>query len=166
MDVAARGRRESSFPGPEHRRFRSREAIAADAAPGSLVEAAVDDISVDVVRPPVVGIRPQTGVVTSGIVSVAPNPFRQETAVVYRTQSRAPMQLDLFDVAGRRVRTLVQGPMPAGEHRVILDREDGRPLTSGVYFLRLRASEVPRPRFRNAKGSFWNSGWRTFAVRR
>ena len=48
-------------------------------------------------------------------------------------------KLELFDLTGRRVRTLAAGTMTAGEHRVSWDRRDDRgvPVESGVYFARL-----------------------------
>lgn len=51
------------------------------------------------------------------------------------------MSLKLYDLSGRLVRTLVDGPAVAGPHRVSLGAEDGggARLASGVYFLRLEA---------------------------
>src|SRR5262249_16708877 len=50
-------------------------------------------------------------------------------------------RLLIFAVAGPRVRGLVDGPMPAGEHRLTWDgtNDRGRPLGSGAYFFRLEA---------------------------
>ena len=47
----------------------------------------------------------------------------------------------VFDVAGRRVRSLVDGPLPAGRHEVAWDGRDqaGRAVASGTYFSRLCA---------------------------
>jgi flagellar hook assembly protein FlgD len=44
----------------------------------------------------------------------------------------------LFDVTGRRVRTLIDGGLPAGAHRLIWDGRNstGESVASGVYFLR------------------------------
>jgi flagellar hook assembly protein FlgD len=52
-------------------------------------------------------------------------------------------RLAVYDVAGRHVRTLVDAPRPAGTHTVIWDGRDeaGRRVTSGVYFVRLRAGQ-------------------------
>ena len=47
----------------------------------------------------------------------------------------------VYDVSGRAVRTLVNGPQTAGMHEVIWDgtRDDGRVLPSGIYWCRLSA---------------------------
>ena len=52
------------------------------------------------------------------------------------------VELALFDLTGRLVRSLLAAEMTAGEHRAVWDgRSDaGRPVGSGVYFARLRAS--------------------------
>jgi flagellar hook assembly protein FlgD len=49
--------------------------------------------------------------------------------------------LTVYDVLGRRVRTLVKAALPAGTHRVAWSGRDeaGRPVAPGVYFLRLEA---------------------------
>jgi len=54
------------------------------------------------------------------------------------------VSLKLYDVLGREVLSLVDGPESAGYHQVTLDVSD---LTSGVYFYRLKAgrfTEVKR----------------------
>jgi hypothetical protein len=58
------------------------------------------------------------------------------------TQGHA--DLDVFDVAGQRVRRLVSGWFPAGPQTSLWDRRDaqGAELRSGVYFLRLRAPDA------------------------
>jgi hypothetical protein len=51
------------------------------------------------------------------------------------------MSLKLYDLQGRLVKTLVEGPAVAGPQRVSVRAEDGDgvDLASGVYFLRLEA---------------------------
>lgn len=69
-----------------------------------------------------------------------PNPFNPLTSLAFTVPNGASdVSLTLHDVSGRRVRTLVDGAMPAGPARVAWDGRDdlGRMLTSGVYFARL-----------------------------
>ena len=49
------------------------------------------------------------------------------------------MALELYDLGGRLVRTLVRAAQPAGQYQVTWDGRDdhGRRLASGVYFVRL-----------------------------
>ncbi len=57
------------------------------------------------------------------------------------------MRVDLavYGIDGRRVRVLVQGELPAGEHRLTWNGRDdaGRPVASGVYLIRLAAPGEP-----------------------
>jgi flagellar hook assembly protein FlgD len=53
------------------------------------------------------------------------------------------VQLDVYDVAGRHVRTLVRRTVTVGEHRVTWNGRDdaGRAVASGVYLVRLRGDD-------------------------
>jgi hypothetical protein len=66
----------------------------------------------------------------------SPNPFRTTSTISYDLPASGRVRLFLYDVAGRRVRTLVDDLRPAGRHMVTL-RAEG--LASGVYFYRLEA---------------------------
>lgn len=70
-----------------------------------------------------------------------PNPFNPSTEIEFRlgTQDLASVQVNLriFDLLGREVATLVDGIMPAGEHRVTFDANG---LSSGIYMIRLEAN--------------------------
>ncbi len=124
--------------------------IAADEINGSLVEAAVDDIMFDVTRGSSAGIDPEgaSGIRTSGLVSLSPNPFNPAVTVVYGVSEKAPVEMKVYDVAGRMVRSLVSGVVAAGEHTVVFDGRNsaGESLASGVYFLRFDTPEVTQVR--------------------
>ncbi|MDP2361796.1 MAG: FlgD immunoglobulin-like domain containing protein [bacterium] len=68
-----------------------------------------------------------------------PNPFNPETVIRFALSEAGPVKLQIHDVEGRLVRTLVDGPQAAGEHQAVWkgDGEDGRPVASGTYFHRL-----------------------------
>ncbi len=70
-----------------------------------------------------------------------PNPFSGATTLPFGLREDAAVRLEIFDAAGRRVRTLFRGARGAGEYRVAWDGADdrGRPVASGVYFARLVA---------------------------
>ena len=54
--------------------------------------------------------------------------------------SRARVALDVYDLRGRRVRSLVETEVSAGAHAIAWDGQDqrGHDLASGNYFARLR----------------------------
>jgi hypothetical protein len=68
----------------------------------------------------------------------APNPFRGGTEIRYALPQDAWVELNVYDVTGRRVATPVRGFEKAGYRTV---RWDARRQGSGVYFYRIRAGE-------------------------
>ena len=70
----------------------------------------------------------------------APNPFEGTTSLSF-VVPEGPVELTIYDVAGRRVRTLVSGIRGAGRHDVVWDGrgDTGRSVPAGVYFARLEA---------------------------
>ena len=77
-----------------------------------------------------------------------PNPFTGGTRIEYALPADGPVELVVYDVAGRRVRELVRAAQPAGRHAVSWDGTgaEGRPLAPGVYFVRLVAGSEERVR--------------------
>jgi glucose/arabinose dehydrogenase len=73
----------------------------------------------------------------------APNPFRAGTHLSFALPAEADVRLEIFDVSGRRLRTLAAGRMAAGAHRSIWDgRNDaGATVAPGVYLARLVRAE-------------------------
>src|SRR5262249_44792704 len=65
-----------------------------------------------------------------------PNPSKGQTSFEFSLPRQEPAELAISDLGGRRVATLVNGALSAGEHRV---HWDSREVASGVYFYRLTA---------------------------
>ena len=72
-----------------------------------------------------------------------PNPFNPATVIRYALPVRARATLDVFDVTGKRVATLVHGMQEAGTHRIVFAPRD---LPSGVYLCRLRCAGLEQTR--------------------
>jgi len=77
----------------------------------------------------------------SQLVGNAPNPFNPSTTIRFDLAAGGAAALRIYDVRGRLVRTLVEGPMPAGAHQVAWDGRSnaGSPVASGVYLLEMVA---------------------------
>ena len=77
---------------------------------------------------------------TSGLDPNFPNPFNASTQIAYRLATPGPVQLEIYNVLGQPVRTLVNQFQPAGFYQVRWDARDqrGAPLAAGVYLTRLR----------------------------
>ena len=78
-----------------------------------------------------------------GLGLVGPNPFRGRTTLSVRLRTAGPARLDAFDVTGRRVATLLDEALPAGEQTVPWDAAD---LAAGLYVLRLSSGGAVRTR--------------------
>jgi|GEM_PF-6904711 hypothetical protein len=70
-----------------------------------------------------------------------PNPFNPSTTLTYSLAKPANVSLAVFDSSGRKIATLVDNFVSAGEHSV---QFDGNGLSSGVYFYRLKAGGVEK----------------------
>jgi hypothetical protein len=70
-----------------------------------------------------------------------PNPFSQSTEVRFSLGQSRDVRLSVFDVAGRQVQVLAEGPAPAGATSIRWDGRDssGRRVSPGVYFFRLES---------------------------
>jgi hypothetical protein len=69
-----------------------------------------------------------------------PNPLRGNTSIRYALPLRGHVRLEVFDISGKKVRTLVNRIESAGKHSATWDGRDtsGNPVASGVYYYRLR----------------------------
>jgi hypothetical protein len=90
--------------------------------------------------PPVsVGERSAAG---GRVLPASPNPFRLSTSLRFELSQAAAVRLEIFNVQGARVATLIDGSLlPAGGHAATWDGRDhaGRRVPSGVYLVRLAA---------------------------
>jgi hypothetical protein len=77
-----------------------------------------------------------------------PNPFNPETVIGFQLSAVSEVELAVFDITGRRVRTLVRGRQSSGAHSVIWDGRDerGQAVASGIYLYRLVAGKQVRVR--------------------
>ncbi|MDM7914687.1 MAG: T9SS type A sorting domain-containing protein, partial [Candidatus Eisenbacteria bacterium] len=97
---------------------------------------------------PSAGAEDQAGAPLFGsrIDAAQPNPFHPRTQISF-TLSQAgasgPVRLEVFDLSGRRVASLFEGTLPAGEHVQTWTgmADNGAPVESGVYFARLTTDQ-------------------------
>lgn len=73
------------------------------------------------------------------LLGAFPNPFNPRTSVEFELDAAQPVRLEVIDLHGRVVRTLVDGLHAAGRTRVVWDGRDarGESVASGSYLLRL-----------------------------
>ena len=101
----------------------------------------VPEIAVAVADDPAIGALP--GAPAGRLYPAAPNPFNPQTTVRFELDRDGSAALEIYDLNGRRVRTLVNGHLTAGGHRATWNGRDdaGHSLASGVYLVRLRGND-------------------------
>ena len=77
-----------------------------------------------------------------------PNPFNPTTTISIALPTDSPVKLEIFDISGRKVRTLVSGNLPAGRHEIVWDGRNaaGTSVSSGVYLYRMNAGAFVQSR--------------------
>jgi hypothetical protein len=86
--------------------------------------------AVDMGNVPLVALKP-----------IAPNPFMSGTTVSYDLSQDGMARIDVYDVRGRHVRTLLSEEQTAGSKSIRWDGRDnyGKPVSSGIYLIHVRA---------------------------
>jgi len=93
-----------------------------------------------------------TGTTTSSVNGLGqnyPNPFNPQTTIAFSIRKRSRVRIDVYNVAGERVRTLLDETRAAGSYTdVRWDGTDavGSPVSSGVYFYKLAAADFSQTR--------------------
>jgi hypothetical protein len=74
-----------------------------------------------------------------------PSPFTGTTRIGFAIERAGKVELEIFDVTGRRVRTLLEGSLAAGEQHALWDARDdrGSRVPAGTYFYRLSIDNAP-----------------------
>ncbi len=75
-----------------------------------------------------------------------PNPFNPETTISFSTRQAGPVRLSIYNLKGQLVRDLVDGSLPAGQHRMVWNGRDQseRSVSSGIYLYRMVAPGYER----------------------
>ena len=71
-----------------------------------------------------------------------PNPFNPETVIKYELARGAEVRLEIYNLVGQKIATLVNEKLESGVHSITWNGRDalGSPVASGVYFYRLKTS--------------------------
>jgi hypothetical protein len=86
--------------------------------------------------------------VVSHLSKAVPNPFNAKTRIGYNMKEGGSVEIVLYDVLGRGVRTLVSGFVRAGDHHAVWDGRDdsGARVAPGAYLYQLRTDDVVQTR--------------------
>jgi len=88
------------------------------------------------------------GQTREGLLTNYPNPFNPETTIRFDVLKEGDVSIDIFNVKGQRVRSLVNGSYHRGSHSVVWNGVDdkGNTVGSGVYFYRMRTGDTIQTR--------------------
>ena len=76
-----------------------------------------------------------------------PNPFNPSTVIEFALEREQPVKLEIFNILGQKVTTLIDETLPAGKHRVLWDTVDAdNAPASGIYFYRLSGADQTQTR--------------------
>ncbi len=77
-----------------------------------------------------------------------PNPFNPSTLIKFDLPKASEVKLEVFNILGQKIRTLINREMTAGSYDITFDGkgDDKEQLGSGVYFYRLRAGDFEQSR--------------------
>jgi hypothetical protein len=83
---------------------------------------------------------------SESILSNYPNPFNPETTINYSLKENSKVSLNIYNIKGQKVNTLVNEMISAGEHSVIWDGRDsnGNRVGSGIYFYKLKVGDFQK----------------------
>ena len=75
-----------------------------------------------------------------------PNPFNSSTQIRYRIPENGDVTLNIYNILGQQVKTLMDSNQPAGEHITDWDGKDwrSREVASGLYFCRLQVKDFTK----------------------
>jgi hypothetical protein len=87
----------------------------------------------------ITGIEPLLDEVnTYNISNNYPNPFNPSTTIEFNLPKATNVRIEIFNIAGQKIQTLLNKKMSAGSHQVEFNAQN---LSSGVYFYRIEADE-------------------------
>ena len=87
--------------------------------------------------------NPNEIVAISQLIGNYPNPFNPETTISYNIKEADLVSLDIYNVKGQKVKSLVNDRQTAGRHDIVWNGKDdnGKSVSSGVFFYRMKSGK-------------------------
>lgn len=84
----------------------------------------------------------------TGLYNNYPNPFNPETTISFSLKEAGQVKLNVYNLKGQLVATLVDARLPEGSHKIVWNGKDrnNRSVASGVYFYRMQAANFSSTR--------------------
>jgi choice-of-anchor B domain-containing protein len=122
--------------------------IASDEGGGSIVEAAIDDLEIFCGVSSSSSPEQGTTAFVARLFPAAPNPASGPTTLRFQLAQRQQVRLDVLDLQGRMVRTLVRSTLEPGAYEFVWDgrNNSGHRVAGGVYLQRLATHQSSQSR--------------------
>jgi len=120
---------------PSHAEAQQLKRIAEAMNEGRMIPAGV----IDLTRPTIYWTHPMPSAPVVDQVRVSPNPMVKRSTLDFEVATPGQVEVRVFDIAGRAVRTLLDAERPSGPNTVVWDGRDdgGAAVANGVYFYRI-----------------------------
>ncbi len=96
------------------------------------------DIFASIIQPPETGIYAERELLPEFQVNSYPNPFNAQTTIQYLLQGDSHVRVEIYDILGRNIATLLDEEKSVGHHQVVWYAGE---LPSGVYFYKINTDE-------------------------
>ena len=85
--------------------------------------------------------NPEIPVAVTALGNNYPNPFNPETTIAYSVKETGPVTIEVYNLKGQLVKTLIKGRQEPGNHTIVWDGKDnnGHSVSSGVYYYKMQA---------------------------
>ncbi len=104
----------------------------------------IDDINIYPHDIPAVDVREESNPLPNGFVlhNNYPNPFNPETTITYELPTSGLVRLDVYNMLGQKIKTLVDQNEVAGVHRIVWNgkNEFGEKMASGIYLYQMQTT--------------------------
>ncbi len=93
---------------------------------------------------PVINAEDNIQVIKTSLISVQPNPFNPSTTILYMLKEDAEITIDIVNIKGEIITTLVDSYLNAGRHYIQWNGTDnkGKTCSSGIYFSLLKTDKT------------------------
>jgi len=74
--------------------------------------------------------------ITTSLLPCSPNPFNAKTTIAFKLKTPTQVRINLFDLQGRRIETILTGNFESGRHQISWSAKDK---VSGIYIMQMEA---------------------------
>lgn len=83
---------------------------------------------------------------TLSLIGNYPNPFNPETSIVFSLKEQGHVELEIYNIKGQKVKSLIDRKLEAGKHSIVWDGKDSNnnKVSSGIYLYRMKNGKVTK----------------------